>query len=901
MTKKLAVVVDIAGLDFLTSTVIGRTIQYGDPIFYGDGSVYDGLIPIGAAPGERGQKTLLNLDRSSLTISQRLEPEQGRAAISTLNMSFIDKDQYMTMAVTPGKLIPEILGAEVKIWLGYAQTSFPTDYYVVWRGRVAQVNPEIGIISLQFTDPNIVKRQNIFYTAQTLIGETLVNIVTGVSNVAFTVAPGDVAKFTVGQSLQITGSNTSPEVAVQSILGVTITVDSSLGFTPAPGDTVHTGISESNVNVPVVSNTDFHKKILGPNGLTYDQTVKTYIKVDDEFIEYQQIGQEGTGFGTNSFLNVLRGARFTFPAFHDIGASVDSYVELSGHSVEIALKLQLSGWGGPYLDDYAFTALVQTGDPDVPIVTNAIVLNNYVDAIRDLGLTIGDFITITGDPNFSNNGLTRVVGFDNSLGQTNKLILTDKTFIASPMTPALLALRSQFDVYPDSCGCKLPGWEVDVAGHLFYEFNYLSGSVNNYRFLINASEAGKSFIESQIMLPLGAYCLTRQGKLSMGLTKPPIADERTSKLDHSNVIDPQNIKLQRGLNNRKYFNEIDWQYDYDDNGDPISVRKTLDTDSLNLIGISSVLPIDAKGARTDLGFETIVERRERFLLGRYANAAVTIDIKTNFGTGNLIEAGDVIILADDGQLQIPNMVTGVRNLGTQLFEVINRSIDIKTGQVSLQLLGGVESLVGDRYATISPSSFVTTGTTSSKIRITESFGEIYPTQEQNKWIQYPGMKIQVRSPDFTTRYGETNFLGIDPGDNHAMLVDPPLSFTPQVNDIVELAPYPTNTDALDQRIVKLIHCYLDPSVPVTSGVDNFSFNVSPGDAAKFLPLGRTILVHNDAYTLLSPEVIVTSVVGNLVTVDSSLGFTPSSSETVELIGFADWDEATGSGAPYRFI
>lgn len=262
-TKKLAIVVDIAGLDYLTSTTIGRQLQYGDPFVYGDPITYGGIVPIGTAPGERGQRVLLDLNGSSMTIAQRLEPEQGRASISTLSMTFIDKDQYMTRAVTPGVILDEILGKEVKVWLGYADNcSFPKDYYVVWRGRVAQINPEIGRITLQFTDPNLGKRQQVFYSAQTKLSGGLTAIA-------------------------------------------------------------------STVNV--VSNSDFTKKIMGPSG-TYEQNVKTYLKIEDEFIEYQQTGSEGTGFGVNQFLNVVRGARGTTPAIHNVNSDVNAYAEVSGHA-----------------------------------------------------------------------------------------------------------------------------------------------------------------------------------------------------------------------------------------------------------------------------------------------------------------------------------------------------------------------------------------------------------------------------------------------------------------------------------------------------------------------------------------------------------------------------------------
>ena len=835
-SKKLAVVVDIPGLDFLTSTTIGRNIEYGDPITYGEaGLLYGGLTPVGSTPGERGQKVLLDLNGGSLTISQRLEPEQGRGSISTLQMTFVDVDQYMTQAISPGIIIPEILGQEVKIWLGYAQTSFPEDYYQVWRGRVAQTVPEIGRVTMQFTDPNIVRRQMVFNFGQTFLNGAIDDVVT---------------------------------------------------------------------TIPVDSNTDFPEKIIGPDGITYDQNIHCYIKVDDEYIEYQQTGHESDGFGVNQFVNVIRGAQPSgitvlanpsVAAAHADGATIDSFVVLNGSAIDIALKVMMSGWGGPYLSAQAIYGLAATGDVVTPIIPNAIVLPVNTDAVRDLGIAVGDYITITGSAIPGNNVTAIVTAFESSLGQSNKIILTNQTFMPDQPTTATIAIRSQFDVWPDLIGSRLPGQEIDVAGFLFYKNTYLLGVANSYSFFISNgnADAAKTFIENQVLLPLGAYSLTRQGKISMGITKPPLADQRTVTLDHTNVIDPQTIKVTRGLNNRKYFNEIDWTYDYDDSGNATSVRNTLDTDSLNSIGVSSVLPIDAQGGRTALDFETILADREKFLFLRYATAAILLDIKTNFGTGNLIEAGDVVLVSDQGQLQIPNLSTGQRNFGQQLMEVINRSLDMKTGQVTLQLEGGVGSLISDRYATVSPSSILGAGTTSTKLIITESYGGVFPGQEYLKWTNYVGLKVHVH--DQTYAHSDTTvFTGFDPSNPFAMVLSPALAFTPAVGYIVDIADYPNDTDPTDQALYKLIHAFLDPSVAVTSGVSSTSFNVGVGDEAKFAA-GQTILVHNADYSSLSPEVTVLSIVGTLVTTVGTLGFTPDNTMLVELIGFPD-----GNG-PYRMI
>src|SRR6185437_3037206 len=117
-TKNVVIVVDIPGLDIISNTVVYTKIRYGDPIHYGDaGLVYGGLRLYGT-PGGRGQKNLLSLD-GSLTIYQTLEPEQGRGAISTISLSFVDVANYMTQATSPGVIIPDILGAPVRVWLGY--------------------------------------------------------------------------------------------------------------------------------------------------------------------------------------------------------------------------------------------------------------------------------------------------------------------------------------------------------------------------------------------------------------------------------------------------------------------------------------------------------------------------------------------------------------------------------------------------------------------------------------------------------------------------------------------------------------------------------------------------------------------------------------------------------------
>ena len=168
--KNLRIVIDIDGLDLITSSAIYTRVRYGDPdINYGDpGLVYGGLRRLDTYQG-REVKDILSLDSSSLHISQRLEPEQGRGAVSTMSLAFVDRDNYMTQVISPGVIIDEILGRQCVVYLGFEQISFPDDYITIFRGRISDVKSHPGLVILQLSDPNLIRRQNVFFIAQTTL------------------------------------------------------------------------------------------------------------------------------------------------------------------------------------------------------------------------------------------------------------------------------------------------------------------------------------------------------------------------------------------------------------------------------------------------------------------------------------------------------------------------------------------------------------------------------------------------------------------------------------------------------------------------------------------------------------------------------------------------------------
>lgn len=817
-TKNLVIAVKIDGLDtILSSSDLFKRIRYGDPgLVYGQpGVVYGGLTPYDDF------KSILDLTQSNLTIQQKIEPEQGRSSVSLLTLNFVDLNGYMTELISPGILLDDIMGKQIRVYLGFQEIAFPEDYTLIFRGRISNVSSTAGNVEIQISDPNVVRRQQIFFSAIT---------------------------------------------------------------------TLDTDITDTDTTIPVAAVSDFHQQVLGPDG-NYDPAVGTYIKIEDEWIEYPPTGIDTIN---EQFVGVTRGARGTTAVAHMATSEVDSGLELRDEAISMALKIMLSGWQGPYIENVTLQGAVITNDPITGNQPQGLVLPVGVDAIIEYGIAVGDYITVAGFTNAGNNGQCRVVTFLSTEESNNQVIVTDKTFTPE-VTTATISVRSQYDTYPDSCGLQMPSFEVDIDRHQFIQNTFLGSDENAYRFFITESQdSGKTFLESEIYLPVGCYSLTRFGRMSMQLTHAPLADQRLQILDGSNITNPQNITVTRGVNSRKFFNQIQWQMDFDDEGNATKIINAIDTTSLNIIGLASLLPLSGTGLRSDITTEPTIDRRTNYLLSRYKNGALILSCTTNFEVGALIEAGDVIAVKDDGVLKISNLMTGIRNLGAQLFEVIDRSLDLFTGQVSLQLVAGLGADITDRYATFSPSTILRAGTDQTHLVLGDSYGTATPGQEYLKWANYLGLRGLVHNEDYSIA-ATCNMDTFSPTDPNTLIVSG-LSFVPTAGMQLDVDNYPTNTDPYDQELIKIVHCFWDPQESVVSGLSTTQFTVPPS-AIDVFQLNLPVLVHNTDYTRISVEQLVTSIdTGtNTITVAGSLGLTPQAGDFVDLIGFADL------GGPYRWI
>lgn len=813
-SKPLNMVFEIDGVSSVYS--IQPTFHkfvYGDPYVYGTpGLYYGGLVQL------PNNKCYIS-DKSTMTISQKLEPEQGRASTSTFSIVLIDKNAEISALVgTSGSVVSEMLGRSAVIRVGFANTNYPSDYYVAFRGMITNIQTQSGQVTFTVGDANQKRRQAIFQVQKT--------------------------------------TNTSPIGAGD--------------FTIATNDA-----------------SSFYQPILGPSG-GYDSAVSLYCTIENEIIQYST--------STVSQINVVsRGARSTTATTHATGSEITHTCQIYGHPLTLALKIMLSGWNGPYI-----TGIVpQAVGTDLVVgsgITNAIVLPIGKSATLDYGLTVGDYVTISGS-SLGNNGTYAITAFEDASTQPNNIIRIGTPLTLESGGSLAVALRSKYDTLPTAMGLKLSPKDVDVAGHEDLRDNYLNTGNYLMSLYINAQVVGKDFIESQLYYPVGCYSLTRYGQMSVNQTRAPIANANLQFLNLGNVIGAENITNTRGLNNRKFFNSIQFQYDVmDDNSTYQSVLRSIDTTSLNLIGITSVLPINSQGLKTSLGASSLVSKVSLNLLNRYKRGAYEISLKTNFQVGSKIEAGDVIAIQDNGYLQITDYNTGLRNLGTQLYEVTDRTMDLKTGEVSLKVVSGITGSASDRFGVISPSSVISASasSTSTTLRIDSSYNPTGTADETLKWNDYIGLPIRVRNDDYSVS-GEAILTATSNATTpYTLTLASSLGFTPSAGMVVDIPAYPTSTSPGINALYKAIHAFTDPTVAITGGSSTTTFTVGAGDISKF-NVNVGLYVRSDDFTQVSPSVLVSSVntSTNTVTVSSSLGFTPSSVHFAELVGFAD------SGAGYR--
>lgn len=619
--------------------------------------------------------------------------------------------------------------------------------------------------------------------------------------------------------------------------------------------------SQTTINVDTTNNFQVYSDL---------GTLRTYIKIEDEIIEY-------TTKNSTQFLGCIRGQYNTTAVAHSINIGVESCYRLVGNLRDLSLKLMLSGKNEAYLSDEPIIAFNNYG---LDTVANAIFVSKY-NFDQYYGTVAGDLITISGATNAGNNGSTTV----DSIVSTDlgSYLVLNKTLI-SEGSGAVFSLTSKYAVLP--VGLQMTPDQVDVAE---FESKYLQFSPGffDYDFFITESVNGNEFINTQILYPSNCYALPRKAKTSLGMTIPPLAQYEVKTINETNVTNASSLKINRSISTN-FFNAVVIKYDKSATTDKYLRGKiTQSAASTNRIKVANkALQLTADGVRQESGFSNKFDTISRRFLDRYKFSAESISVDVQYGAGFTIELGDTVILEGES-LQITDIKDGnaSRSFRPRLFEVQNKTLNLKGTPINLKLVDTAFSL-NSKYGVISPSSVLDSGSTTTNLKLKRSYGTLLRSTSENfKWSAIVGYKIKVFSSDYSFSE-ETKILSLDPGNANGLIVDPPLSVSPSENYIISIVNYPANIDPNDQALPKALYVYFNNSALVVSGISNSSFTVSALDAND-IKVGYSIRIHNSDYSIYSGEVFVTDVTGVTITVGSTLGFTPALNQRIEIMGFLD--------------
>lgn len=477
-------------------------------------------------------------------------------------------------------------------------------------------------------------------------------------------------------------------------------------------------IDSSQQNIDLVATTG----IILPEGYV----TKSLLRIGDELMDIQSI--------TGNTVNVLRGFDGTISVSHDNQDDVETYYQLEGNPLTLALNIMLSGTEKIIIDEEFSTVQI---NPTLAI-PNAIFFR--VDIPREYNVTIGDILTIEGAS--SNNGSYVV---ESVVEVNNGYYLTlDQDLITDTSSIGEVSFKSKYNTSTE--GLALLPREVDIASHEEIRDQNLSSFTNMLFKLKDEDLKGKEFIEKELYRPFNLYAIPRNGVSSVKITRPPLPLETPITLDLQSVTNPQDLKIERTAS--KYlFNNLTFRYqtDYIEDGF-FSGDIFINADSLNRIktGKKKKL-IESNGLIKNSETRAILDSQSRRFFNRYKFGARFIrNVGVLFKFGFNIEVGDIVFL-DGEQLKIKDTSTSNKYLEPKFFEVRNRVFDFLSGNFKLELLE-TNYLVDARYGLFSPSSIVS-NYTGNVLTLQESFLKQFEN-ETDKWLPFVGQSIRVRSEDY---------------------------------------------------------------------------------------------------------------------------------------------------------
>lgn len=534
--------------------------------------------------------------------------------------------------------------------------------------------------------------------------------------------------------------------------------------------TMGTGDTVANVD----DTTDFLTPVLGPSGVN-DTSLKFYIRINDEIMRYE--ATSGTQFQT-----LTRAQLGTVAAAHAIDDTVESFYRLEGNSMDLALKLMLSGVNGPYEEDEALSNFVRINASTT--VANSILFKN-TDIVDEFNVQVGDFITTTGASDGANNVTLKAISAITLTDTGSYIEVTGVTFVEESDSAAVIDFRSQYDTLGE--GLSMQPDEVDIDQHTDFKSFFLSSF--DYDFYLKDTITGRKFLSEQIYLPSGSFSIPRKARASLGIHQGPLPSVKIKTLTTESISNPTELKIERATN-RNFYNTFVHKWETLALDDKTTRRRVaISTTSQDRIPIGTkTLTITADGMRDALSALNLATSAQDRYLRKYKFGAETFkNIKLNMETGFDVEIGDTVLL-DLSSIQATDIQnsgsrTGVDN--QRLFEIENKTQDIATGRVQIDIIDSNFDKDA-RFCVFSPASLVKSGASTTVFTIKPSFLTTrFGTNEWRKWESLIGASIKVRNSDYSIN--DTAILASINGNE--ITLETALSFTPLADYTMELDKY----------------------------------------------------------------------------------------------------------------
>ena len=871
------IILDIEGLDLIFGAQpVFKTLHWDDvspEAIFDNNLRWDGVIE------DSKSRDLIQLSGTTTNISQQIQPDKGStSSISTVNVSLTDKNSEVSKAMSFDN-IEEILGKKAIFAIGFKEGAYPEDCQKIFRGIITDFYYESGVVMCTISSSESLKRQYFLPKFQTKLTTELKYKQLLVQNILYKQRldePGEIQiQYTSAASLLVAYDKNTNILNISFPGGTTADqIDEAIRETASTFYAVETEVIGDGTTVQVTTSlttveTDTVVNVESTAGIIEAADALTsYMRVNDEIMKIISL--------TDTTISVERNQLDSFVDRHSLDDDIETFYRLQGAPLDLALKIMLSTDGNEFFSS-----------DDVPKAINFIsiteslensVIFDYYDIQEKTGLTIGDTIQLNSGLNTGSYTIREFLILEGG----GSAIVTNETLIIEEEYTSDFKYISKWNTLPT--GLEMLTSEVDVAQ--FEEIGAFFGSnFVDYDFYIKDTiDSAKDFIDKEIFYPQGLYGIPRKARSSVKFVVPPFSNQVTETIGQDHVTNITKIK-QRRSTHKYLYNTYVYRYNQDSIEDRFVTGKiVVSTNSTERIKIGKKqLKIDSTGLRDNFETNSLINAVSQRLIDRYQYSPVYLEgIELKYKDGYRLEVGDIIPYgAQTGML---NLQTGKRGAGAELYEITNKSLDVKSGKIRINLLN-TNYEIAARYGVFSLASDIDEGSTASRIIIkkTNDTGE-YP-RESDKWASFIGERVRIYSEDYT--FDEVVELkSVDPSNKNALNLETPLSFVPGEGYIIEPPEYEDSSDEIDSDY-KLQFCYMSSQEIITSVASLQEFDVN--DSSR-LQVGSAIYVHSEDYSRDSfdePPIEIDSIIGNTVYLNKPLNFTPQVNDLVDGSNFKD--------------